>query len=52
MNNPKNIVPNYIFEISWETCNKEGSIYTALSTKSELTVPKYKEHYFFIGPDI
>ena len=52
MNKVKDITPNYIFEISWETCNKGGSVYTALSTKSELLVPKYKEHYFFIGPDI
>ena len=48
----KNITPDYLFEISWETCNKEGSIYTTLATKSELTVPRYKKHYFFIGPDI
>ncbi len=26
------LVPNYIFESSWEVCNKVGGIYTVLST--------------------
>ena len=52
MDKIKNITPDCIFEVSWETCNREGSIYTTLATKSELVVPKYKRNYFFIGPDI
>ena len=52
MNKVKDITPNYIFEISWETCNKGGNIHTALSSKSELTVSEYKKHYFLIGPDM
>jgi len=52
MSKIKDITPDFLFEISWETCNREGSIYTALATKSELVVPDFKERYFLIGPDI
>ena len=31
----KNILsPDYIFEVSWEVCNKIGGIHTVISTKS------------------
>ena len=26
--------PDYLFEISWEVCNKVGGIYTVVSTKA------------------
>ena len=29
------LVPNYIFESSWEVCNKVGGIYTVLSTRAK-----------------
>lgn len=44
--------PDYIFEASWEVCNKVGGIYTVLSTKANSLQKKNKDHLFFIGPDI
>ena len=29
------IKPDYIFESSWEVCNKVGGIYTVLSTRAK-----------------
>ena len=28
------LTPDYIFEASWEVCNKVGGIYTVLSTRA------------------
>ena len=28
-------MPDYIFESSWEVCNKVGGIYTVLSTRAK-----------------
>ncbi len=28
------INPDYLFEVSWEVCNKVGGIYTVIATKS------------------
>lgn len=44
--------PDYIFEISWEVCNKVGGIHTVLSTKARLLQEKLKDHYITIGPDL
>lgn len=44
--------PDYIFESSWEVCNKVGGIYTVLSTKAKTLQKLYKDHIIFIGPDI
>ncbi|MFA4960728.1 MAG: glycosyltransferase [Candidatus Pacearchaeota archaeon] len=40
---------NYLFEISWEVCNKVGGIYTVISSKSKYA-KKICKNYFFIGP--
>ena len=29
------LTPGYIFEASWEVCNKVGGIYTVLSTRAK-----------------
>ena len=29
------LFPDYIFESSWEVCNKVGGIYTVLSTRAK-----------------
>ncbi|MDE6288864.1 MAG: glycogen/starch synthase [Muribaculaceae bacterium] len=42
----------YIFEVSWEVCNKVGGIYTVLSTKAKSLHDVYKDHLIFIGPDV
>lgn len=44
--------PDYIFETSWEVCNKVGGIYTVLSTKANSLQKLYKDKVFFIGPDV
>jgi glycosyltransferase involved in cell wall biosynthesis len=43
---------DYIFEASWEVCNKIGGIYTVLSTKAKCLQALHKEHVIFIGPDV
>ena len=43
---------DYLFETSWEICNKVGGIYTVLSTKAATVVGNYRDHYICIGPDI
>lgn len=43
---------DYIFETSWEICNKVGGIYTVISTKAITMVDQFKDNYICIGPDI
>ena len=45
------LFPDYIFESSWEVCNKVGGIYTVLSTRAKTLQEKFSDHIFFIGPD-
>lgn len=44
--------PEYLFESSWEVCNKVGGIYTVLSTKAHTLVQSFKDNLIFIGPDV
>ena len=44
--------PLYVFEISWEVCNKVGGIYTVLATKAAEMVRRYGDRYILIGPKI
>ncbi|MFO7998980.1 MAG: alpha-glucan family phosphorylase, partial [Bacteroidales bacterium] len=46
------IKPDYIFEISWEVCNKLGGIHTVISTKANTMVQQYHDNYICIGPDV
>lgn len=48
----ENISPDFIFEVSWEVCNKVGGIYTVLSTKADSLQSTYKDKLIFIGPDL
>ncbi len=48
----KLLQPDFIFEASWEVCNKVGGIYTVLSTRAKTLQEKFKDKVFFIGPDI
>ena len=41
---------DFIFEASWEVCNKVGGIYTVVKSKAAQAVAQYKENYFLIGP--
>ncbi|GHT29358.1 glycosyl transferase [Bacteroidia bacterium] len=45
-------VPDFLFESSWEVCNKVGGIYTVLSTKAHTLQAIYPDRIIFIGPDI
>lgn len=44
--------PDYIFEVSWEVCNKVGGIYTVLSTRAKTLQESHKDKVIFIGPDV
>ena len=46
------IMPDYIFESSWEVCNKVGGIYTVLSTRANTLQAELKDRIIFIGPDV
>ncbi len=43
--------PDYIFESSWEVCNKVGGIYTVLSTRAKTLQDRLKDKLIFVGPD-
>ena len=45
------LTPDYIFESSWEVCNKVGGIYTVLSTRAKTLEEAFPGRLFFIGPD-
>ena len=47
----KQLSPDYIFESSWEVCNKVGGIYTVLSTRAKTLQEKLQDKIIFIGPD-
>jgi glycosyltransferase involved in cell wall biosynthesis len=51
MANTERITPDYIFESSWEVCNKIGGIYTVLSTRARTLQDLFKDKIIFIGPD-
>ena len=44
--------PNYLFEVSWEVCNKIGGIHTVLATRATLVREKFADKYITIGPDL
>lgn len=44
--------PDYIFESSWEVCNKVGGIYTVLSTRAKTLLDAFRDKIIFIGPDL
>ncbi len=44
--------PDYLFEVSWEVCNKVGGIYTVVSTKALNMSHELKNNHILIGPDI
>jgi len=46
------ISPNYIFEVSWEVCNKVGGIHTVISTKATTLLKEFGDKYILIGPDV
>ncbi len=52
MEKPVNLKPDYVFEVSWEVCNKVGGIHTVLSTKTPFVSKEYGDNYILLGPDV
>ncbi len=46
MEKPK---PDFLFECSWEVCNKVGGIYTVIISKADRMKEQYS-NYFLVGP--
>ncbi|MDL2330400.1 alpha-glucan family phosphorylase [Odoribacter sp. OttesenSCG-928-A06] len=44
--------PAYLFEVSWEVCNKVGGIHTVIATKALNMSKEYGSSHILIGPDI
>ena len=42
----------YLFEVSWEVCNKIGGIYTVITSKLQEAIKAYGENYILLGPDL
>ena len=43
--------PDYIFETSWEVCNRVGGIYAVLSTRAASMQAEHPDKVFFLGVD-
>ena len=43
--------PDYLFEVSWEVCNKVGGIHTVIASKAKTVNEKFGDKYIVIGPD-
>ena len=52
MNPQVTIQPDYLFEVSWEICNKVGGIYTVIATKAAGMQREFGDNYILIGPDV
>jgi phosphorylase/glycogen(starch) synthase len=46
------ILPEYIFEVSWEVCNKVGGIHTVVSTKANSLANRIGDGLLMIGPEV
>ena len=44
------LAPDFIFESSWEVCNKVGGIYTVLSTRAKTLQDAMPDQVVFVGP--
>lgn len=52
MKSANDVQPNFLFETSWEVCNKIGGIHTVVGTKAKTVVSKLGDNYILIGPDL
>jgi phosphorylase/glycogen(starch) synthase len=43
---------DFIFETSWEVCNKVGGIHTVISTKALNIIEELGDNFVLIGPDV
>jgi phosphorylase/glycogen(starch) synthase len=44
--------PDFLFEVSWEVCNKIGGIHTVLTSKLHSVDSDLRNSHVFIGPDL
>jgi phosphorylase/glycogen(starch) synthase len=44
--------PDYLFEVSWEVCNKVGGIHTVIATKSVSLSKDFQDKHIMVGPDL
>lgn len=52
MKTQSGLLPDVVFETSWEVCNMVGGIYTVLSTRAKTLQAEFGDNLVFIGPDI
>lgn len=52
MEENKTLSLDYLFEVSWEVCNKVGGIHTVLATKALTVQQQLGDKYMVIGPDL
>lgn len=43
---------DWVFETSWEVCNKVGGIYTVLASKAQNMKADFGDNLIFVGPDV
>jgi glycogen phosphorylase/synthase len=46
------IKPDFLFETSWEVCNKVGGIHTVISTRALSVMKELGDSFILIGPDV
>ncbi len=51
-NNKTLTKPDFLFEVSWEVCNKVGGIHTVIATKALTMTRRLGDKYILVGPDI
>lgn len=52
MSNQNSIAADYLFEVSWEVCNKIGGIHTVIATKALNLRAEMEDRHILIGPDV
>jgi phosphorylase/glycogen(starch) synthase len=52
MSEKKLVSPDYLFEVSWEVCNKVGGIHTVIATKAFNLSKELGNNHILIGPDV
>lgn len=43
---------DFVFEVSWEVCNKVGGIHTVITSKLDELHKSFNDNIIFVGPDI
>ncbi|MDR1130002.1 MAG: alpha-glucan family phosphorylase [Prevotellaceae bacterium] len=52
MQDKEALKPDFLFEVSWEVCNKIGGIHTVLTSKMYSLDEELRNTHVFIGPDL